>query len=279
MKIAISTIAFRDLTIEEIIQQAKIENWAIEFSSGLSHRHDLKEVYLNADIERLPHNYFPSPKEPFVLNLASLDEQVVQKSLQHCIQGLELAKASKAPFYSAHAGFCGDPKPEELGKKIEFISGFNLEFHWTRFVECIERLLTAADALGVDFLIENNVCTNFNLTSDDQNPLLCSSPDQIKELFATINNPRLGLLLDTAHLKVSSNTLNFDLTSAIRETRKYIRLIHHSDNNGLNDTNESLPNNYWFLTHINLFKTVPHVLEVKDITVEKIRQQISLLGS
>jgi len=277
MRIAISTIAFKDYTVEEIIAVAEKERWMIEFSSGLAYQAHLKDLYLKADIERLPHNYFPPPQDPFVLNLASLDKDIRERSVNHCIQGMRLAAASNSPFFSAHAGFCGDPNPEELGRKIEFKSGFNRTVYWENFIKSINDILKQAKVLGIDFLIENNVCAKFNLTSENENPLLCAEPEEILKLFREINNTALGLLLDTAHLKVSSKALGFDLDNSVTVISNYVKAIHHSDNEGQIDTNDRLTDDYWFLPLINIFKDIIHVLEVKNISVETIKQQIELI--
>ncbi len=55
------------------------------------------------------HNYFPPPKQQFVLNLSSPDEDTRQKSVAHVIQSIELAKTLNAKIYSVHAGFVNDP--------------------------------------------------------------------------------------------------------------------------------------------------------------------------
>ena len=55
-------------------------------------------------------------------------------------------------------------------------------------------------------LIENNVITKDNMINNC-NPLLGCSADEIIELIETINMDNCKLLLDTAHLKVSANTV------------------------------------------------------------------------
>ena len=103
--IYISTIAFNSLNIEEAIAIAKNNNFALEFSSGIPFHPKMEDIYTNCTLRRIPHNYFPAPKMPFVLNLASTNNTIRELSIQHCIQGLKLAKKSNSPFYSAHFGF------------------------------------------------------------------------------------------------------------------------------------------------------------------------------
>jgi len=109
LDIAISTIAFMGEPLNNVIDLAAKENFKIEFSSGVPYFPKVKEVFLHAPIQKILHNYFPPPAVPFVLNLASTCNEIRLRSVQHCIQGLQLSAEIAAPFFSAHAGFCVDP--------------------------------------------------------------------------------------------------------------------------------------------------------------------------
>src|SRR4051812_21105203 len=98
LNFAVSTTAFRRKPIEWVLEQAQQAGLQLEFSSGLPYRADMAEVYLSATVPRLPHNYFPAPSQPFVLNLASLDADTRAKSVRHAREGLRLAAKSGAPF-------------------------------------------------------------------------------------------------------------------------------------------------------------------------------------
>ena len=133
-----------------------------------------------------------------------------------------------------------------------------------------------AEKLAIDFLFENNVIAGFNMVGDI-NPLLCCEHKEISAIFSQVNNPRLGLLLDTAHLKVSCRTLGIDKDNEIVQLQPYIKAIHHSDNDGLKDTNEILSNDYWFLPHLKAFCDLPQVVEVKNIDLTMIKLQQNIL--
>jgi hypothetical protein len=203
--IYISSLAFLGKPVEEIIEICENNNYNLEFSSGMPFNKSMTEIYLNTSIRRQPHNYFPDPKIPFVLNLASENDIIRNKSIDHCKKGLELAKHSNSPFYAAHAGFCIDPNPSELGKKISINEKINKEVSKDHFLNSISEILILADELEIDFLIENNVLAPFNFNGE--NPLLCCEFNDINWLFEEVKHLRFGLLLDTAHLKVSCKTL------------------------------------------------------------------------
>lgn len=98
-------------------------NWgfdAVELSGGVYSEDQiisLKTLLPNLSLQ--VHNYFPPPKVPFVLNLASIDPKVFSQSANHIRNGIRCAIELGRPIYSFHAGFLFDPKPSDLGKQIE----------------------------------------------------------------------------------------------------------------------------------------------------------------
>ena len=274
--IYVSTVAFYRSSIEQILEVAEKENLNIEFSSGLAYNERMGEVFLNSNLRRLPHNYFPSPKEPFVLNLASKNENIRRKSIEMCKNGLHFAAEGNCTFYSAHAGYCIDPEPGQLGGKLNVGSNINKKEHWEIFIASINEILLIARKVKVPFLIENNVIITANLI-DNENPLFCCDSYEIKKLEKEINDPLFGILLDTAHLKVSSNSLGLNKIAEVENCVSIIKALHHSDNDGLTDSNLRLTNSYWFAEFLPFFKNNINVIEVKNIDVNEIHEQEKLL--
>ena len=277
LKLAVSTVAFRGMQIETIIALALKEKLTIEFSSGLPYREDMEQIYLEAPIIRLPHNYFPAPEKPFVLNLASLNDEIAEKSLNHCIRGLKLCVASGAPFFSVHAGFCIDPSPNELGREFKGLSSEGRNAYWSQFTSNIRKLVQEAQKLDVKLFIENNVCIKANIQPDGSSPLLCTDSQEIIKLINEIDNPTLGVLIDTGHLKVSAATFGFSKTEFIKSISSYIGAFHHSDNNAEVDSNFGLGDDYWFLPFMNDFIDRYHILEICDQSTDQIQRQFNLL--
>ena len=63
------------------------------------------------------HNYFPVPKIPFVLNLASQDDEIYHLSLELVKRGIEFAESFGTGVHSFHAGFLLDPTPDYWKEK------------------------------------------------------------------------------------------------------------------------------------------------------------------
>lgn len=277
--IFISSISFSGSSISDIVKIAEQNSLNIEFSSGLPY--DSSNINVFNQFKKglkLIHNYFPAPKNSFVINLASSDKKIQQASIQHCISNLKVSAKNNLKFYAAHSGFCVDPKPDSLGGFIKFDKYYDRSNHIEIFLDSLKQILSQANLLGVDFYIENNVISKNNYVNNNyDNSLLCCTSDEINYIFDIINDSRFGLLLDTAHLKVSSSTLNLDLNSEVNKVLNHIRAIHHSDNNGLIDSNNILTNDYWFLKFKDYFHLWDHVIEVKNINIKQIREQISIL--
>ena len=273
----VSSYAFSGKKISEIINIAGINNFNIEFSSGIPFENNLLDKMYESNINKIIHNYFPAPSVPFVLNLASQNDIIRNQSISHCLKGIDISKKIGAPFFSAHAGFCIDPLPAELGKKISIKNNINRVANFEIFIESLKTIINYAAEKDIVFLIENNVIAEFNLKTRSVNPFLCTDSKEINNVFDKIQSNYLGLLCDTAHLKVSCKTLNLNLEQEINNLLKLMNCVHHSDNNGLIDSNQSIDESYWFLPFMYKLHNIVHVLEVKDINPEQIIHQISLL--
>lgn len=275
--IYLSSICFKDASFDQIEKIALENDFKIEFSSGLSHNDSNEDRYLDSKLKRLIHNYFPAPKIPFVLNLASENEQIRIDSINHIIRGLKLAKMSNVQFYSVHAGFCIDPLPSQLGNRIEFSPNFNKKYHLDLFINSLKYILEQTNDLDTILLIENNVISHSNFEQHFSNPLLCCSSEELLSVFSELENERLKLLLDTAHLKVSCQTLGLNINEELNNIKAYVNAVHHSDNNGFSDTNDKIGNDYWFFEHVQNFRQIDHVIEVKNINIDEMCQQVNLL--
>ena len=82
---------------------------------------ELKQKY---DLVYLVHNYFPPPKEEFVLNLGSTNNEIIRKSISLCKKAIDDAVVLGAPCYSIHAGFYFDPEIPEFRVGVYISSSY-----------------------------------------------------------------------------------------------------------------------------------------------------------
>lgn len=220
------------------------------------------------------HNYFPAPSIPIVLNLAH--PETVEQSIRHCEKAIDLCAFLESGFYSLHAGLSFAPKPYDLGKDQTHLIAMSLDDSWVILEKACFHLAEYAKTKNVQLLLENNVVANFNCPDKVNDRYHFSD---LKESFRFCNlfkNPFMGALLDTGHLKVSSNTLDFDPVKFVERFSPYIQVVQISDNDGLSDQNLAVREDSWFWKHIPWGKLGYVSLEVSGQSIEKILGQLEL---
>lgn len=251
----------------------------IELSGGtdfyLAFENDLLELQDKYRLNYICHNYFPPPKEHFVLNLASFDNNIFNRSLNHFKNSIDLSKRLGAKSFGLHAGFFIDISVNEIGKKISSIKVLNKNKSIIRFCEGYDFLLKYAE--GLELFIENNVLSEENFENYKTNIFMLTSVNEYKDLKKQIN---FNLLLDVAHLKVSSNTLKLGFDKEFRFLVNESKYIHISDNDSFSDLNNVLKKGshiYTLLKEQELKKKIV-TLEIYD-DIDSIKQCYELLQS
>ena len=174
-------------------------------------------------------------------------------------KSIDISHKINSKFFSFHAGFLLDPPPHLLGGLFKKVKLDNKSLAIKRFSRRAESIARYAKNKNVKILIENNVITKENLKQFGDNPFLLTTPNEILDFFKNAHE-NIGLLLDLGHLKVSSNTLGFDLVKGHKKLIPIIEGYHISDNNGKKDSNNEFSKNSWFFKKLKL--------DVKYITIE-----------
>jgi sugar phosphate isomerase/epimerase len=233
----------------------------------------------SADHDFLIHNYFPPPEDPFVLNLASNDPVIKDKSLRLCRRAIDFSAKVGAPFYSVHSGFAVDPAPEDLGKSIRHLPRFSLEKARDIFAENVGLLDDYAGKRGVRLLLENNVLAPQNAFNGENELLLMCDLEDFKRFDKDFKQDNVGILLDVGHLKISAAALGYDKYKAIEYSADRIEAFHLHDNNGLADQHSPFKADAWFLDILPQFRNQARfVLEMRNISIPEIEDQNRLLS-
>jgi len=277
MTIYISTGGYADLSADKSslkLIEAGINS--IELSGGIYSTNVIENLSkLEKKAKFQIHNYFPPPKIPFVLNLASQNREISNLTLDHIDYVLECCLKLGATYYSFHAGFLCDLKVNELGQKIKKRELYDREKSINLFLERIVKISRKAEDKGIKIMIENNVLSQKSKNEFKENPLLmCDANECIKIIKQVPKNVKL--LLDVAHLKVSAKSLGFDPIDMIKKCNDCVGGYHLSDNNGLSDTNEPFLENAWFLKHLRPDLNY-YSIEVYGESIDRIKKLISLV--
>jgi sugar phosphate isomerase/epimerase len=284
MSVYLSSGAFKAPDLATLLKQAT--DWGlkrIELSSGVRYSPTLLETLEQnaANFDFLVHNYFPPPEDPFVLNLGSEDDEILARSIDHCRRAIDLSRALGAGFYSVHSGFAMRLRPDDLGRpEVQgaaiMSQSVAYETAYARFVESVSELCRYADECRLDFLIENNVLAPVLARSAQGRPLLMVESDEINRFFSDVDHPRLGLLMDTGHTKVSATALSYSPQAFIEDLAPHIRAFHLSDNDGQEDQNLPFASDAWFAPYLHQFPDAPLVVEVYRLEQDQMHQQLGL---
>ena len=228
---------------ESVIALADAGFKKIELSGGTkfydNYQNDLLEIKEKFNLDYLLHNYFPPPENPFVLNLASTNDELFKKSIDLCKNAIKLSRKFSSNKYGVHSGFLIDIKANEIGKKLSLSPLSNRSEALERFAEAWAELIEEAKG-EVSLYLENNVFSMKNSkTYKLQNPLLFTDYAGYLDLIEKIN---FTPLVDLAHLKVSSKVLKLDFNNQAKKLLALTDYIHISGNDGFSDQNNSILN-------------------------------------
>lgn len=229
-----------------------------EFYKGYSD--DLMNLKNEYDLNYLLHNYFPPPRNHFVLNIASLNDAVYYKSMDHIKKAIDLSVYFEADKYAFHSGFLLDISLNEIGKIITENIFFDYKKSLDRFISSVNELIAYANN-EVQLYIENNVISGANFESFNKiNPFFFTNAD---DYFEISKNSDVKPLIDLAHLYVSCNTLGKSFESEFDKLFSETDYLHISSNNGKADTNEYLSENHKITETLKQYN-----LKDKTITLE-----------
>ena len=262
--IYISTSCVKHSKIKDSVEELASNGFKnIELSGGTEYYEnfeiDLIELKSKYNLNYRCHNYFPPPKKPFVLNLASLNDETFQMSFNHLQKVVALSNRLGADKFAFHAGFFIDIKLNEIGKKLSRDKLFDQNEAVKRF--CSAYRIIKERAEGVSLFIENNVYSRTNAeTYGNENPFMMTNFSEYQSLRKKID---FNLLLDVAHLKVSTKTLGLNWENEFENMINESNYIHISDNDGFHDLNSQLAKSSSLLSMLRQSDT-----KNKDFTLE-----------
>lgn len=241
--IYVSSACIKERSIAEVIKrfaQCGIKN--IELSGGTDYyksiEHDLVEL---ADLYGLTyacHAYFPPPKVPFVVNLASCNDEIYQQSIAHYVQCIEMLKRIGCHVLSVHAGFLVEVQADEIGKVLSSKTIYDEGKAYDRFCSAYQQIERQCALCDIKLYLENNVLSMKNYISfGNHNYMMMTDYMSIMKMKKQMD---FKLLLDLGHLHVSSHTLGLDYAKECALLRDHSHWFHLSENDGSSDEHSPL---------------------------------------
>jgi len=286
--IYISSSCFRKEKITETLDIALKYNFEnIELSGGcqFSERciENLLKYKKKYEFNYLVHNYFPPPKDNFILNIASQNSSLRQKSVEFAKNSIEISSLLDSPIYTIHTGYLTDLHLSNDGEFFlpdQDYTNAPKDISIKYLIESVKILCNHASSFNVKIGLENlfpdNSTQNFSL--------MCSLEDieQIMSFFSSLTN--LGILLDLGHAYLSSKLLSFNLKSFLNglmlNFKEKILEIHLSDNNGQKDIHLVPEINSWmdkFILKENL-TSIPITIESRGSDLKSIKKYADFLN-
>jgi sugar phosphate isomerase/epimerase len=239
---------------------------------------DVTKIIKRHCFNYIVHHFFPPPKKPFIINLASQNKNILTKSVAQLKKSIDFCAEFNINLFSFHSGFRVDPDPH-LKFTVNNIPSYDISFD--TFRSSLETLVAYAENNNVKIAIENNVISEYNFINGENKFLLMCELHEFERLFNEISSPNLGILLDLGHLKVTSNLLGFDKNVFIRKIQNKIFAVHVHDNNGKIDEHKCPSQGSWVVQTVGKFfekNKFPVILESKCTTLHMVKKAVDVLS-
>ena len=285
----LSTSCFRGEKLFNAIEKCgELSDKKVEISAPHPYEtlDELKKIFktfVKKDYNFVFHNYFPTPKKSFVLNIASSDQDTIKSCGEMCESVIELSPFANSNLYGIHAGYLSKATVAKDGN-------FKFDDLEPNYKNSLKNATTFVNSIHAKFKNKNInlVIENLFPSISRRSSLFCSL-DEIKEFMSLIPKD-VGLLLDLGHLNISSNLLEFDKNIFLE---KFLDLfghrlleVHISENNGVKDEHLAVRKNSWQLKAIkNIYEVKPslsknrvYCLEARNSKINDLKISLSLIN-
>jgi len=274
-QIYISTTFAADQTqISKVLKLCRQnELTSLELGSNHCYEENFENIVRQYDFSYLVHNYFPIPQESFVINIASLDDQIHQRSIDHILKAIDYCHDIGAKLYTFHPGFLTDP----IGSNRDD-SNYDFQFHdnhldqanqeraFERMLEGIAQAVKRAKSKNVLVAIE----TEGSFTKPEH--LLMQRPLEFRKLFHHFSREEIGINLNIGHLQLAAKAFDFRKEELVDLIAPYIVAMELSHNDGVNDDHLPLMAGEWYWELITDKRVVNayKILEFRNTNIEKV---------
>jgi|TARA_B100001971_G_scaffold149931_1_gene139054 sugar phosphate isomerase/epimerase len=249
---------------------------------GSNHCFERNYDYINDfSFNYLLHNYFPIPESSFVLNIASFDKGIRDRSLRHIIKAIDFCDYIGGHLYTFHPGFLTDPKGSNKSNK-------NYDFQWDKnqidnknFIKVKELMYRTLDKV-IHYAQSKNVTiaieTEGSLNKKEH--LLMQRPEEYIDFMSNYENSDIGINLNIGHLNLAANAFEFKREDFVELISDYMVAMELSHNNGYEDQHLPLCAEKWYWTIINdiRFKHTYKIMEFRNTKISDIVKCIELFN-
>jgi len=279
--IFVSTTFTNEKTINSILLNLKklnINN--IELGSTHEYSKDIKKIVSRYDFKYLTHNFFPPRKDKMILNIASLNEHIRNKSIRHIKYCIKFSKEIGSKLYTFHPGFIGDPITESKSNNR------NYDFIWKKqnkknYYEIFETMLKSIKIIfnyAQDHKVNVAIETEGSFLNSDK--ILLQKPKDFIYLLNSFEKNYLKFNLNLAHLNLSSKYYKFSKKQLIDIISDDVLALEISHNNGRIDQHKPLVKNSECLNYLKKFKDKKYfkILEFRNCNYSDLIKSIKMIN-
>lgn len=283
-----SCVSYKRIT-DSVISLVKSGIKNIELSGGTEFyegiENDLLELKKRYGINYLIHNYFPPPKEEFIINLSAYDDSEKHKMYGHIKSAIAMAHILGINMYSIHSGFTIDILPLVKGLPLSIKTneiqdkGSSINIFYKNLDHITQNMINGS----FKFAIENKE----TFPGAEDCSILCNPSEVFEFLDYYRKSQNIGFLLDFGHLNISSSMQAFDkfkfIDDLFHKYRNKIFEIHLSENDALSDTHEIVDKDSWQIDILkkyrDIIRGIPIVIEGKSLDLKDVIKQYKVLVS
>mgnify|MGYP001167779875 CR=1 FL=1 len=248
---------------------------------GSNHAYEKNFNYLKKfKFNYLVHNYFPVPKNDFVINIASFNKQIRKMSIKHIKNAISFCENIDAKLYTFHPGFLTDPKGSN-------ITNDNYDFLWDNNLLKVTNRSKAMELMydSLDIIIEFAKSKNVSIAIETEGSfnrkehLLMQEPSEFEEFLRKYTINDIGINLNIGHLNLASRAFNFKRRDFVDLISNYIVAMELSHNDRIEDEHLPLIDKEWYWDIINdkRFNHTYKILEFRNTSIEEILKTINIL--
>ena len=161
MKIYVSTSCliskYNFLQVLDIYNILGVQN--VELGVLIDHNENVLKLLKKYNFNYIAHHYFPPAKEPFIINLASQNKKILQKSIDQIIKSIDFCNDFNIKIFSFHAGFRVDP---DINLKFNLNNLTEYQTTFNTFKKSVLKIVDYARGKNIKLAIENNVLSKYN---------------------------------------------------------------------------------------------------------------------
>lgn len=223
------------------------------------------------------HNYFIKPDKPIILNLSSPNKEILNRSQEYMVKGIDFCHDAGIKLFTIHAGFRSDPDLNlnfnREAKVMPYKQSFDI------FIDSVKAINDYAAGKNIRIGVENNVLSETNLINGKNKLLLLCEAEEFDELWQRIPSNNLGMLLDLGHLKVTARSLKFDRYKFIERVKNKVFALHVHDNNEHADDHKPLDRESWCLDILKrpYFSGLPIIIESLGLSIKEAAEQVKFI--